>query len=217
MFGNLLSKMVQIESLTLEKYKESICENSSVKVCGNLHCVVTKYRSGAHYGSIAEVYDMKDDRIEKVNSWNFHMFDIKAFDLTSKSLFVLGSINGIKGSVAKMGIMNIKEKIQSKPVFVKVFDREIKIANPEVEIISNCIIIAGKTTYCTFKSKHLNHLIIVNDKKHYETRNINDITSVSVSRECGYIGLYFQNLDISEIWTCNGQMYEVVDGECNWM
>ncbi len=116
-----------------------------------------------------------------------------------------------------MGIMNIKEKIQTKPVFVKIFDREIKLVSYDIEVMSNCIVIAGKTTYVTFKSKHLNHIVIINEKKHYETRMINDITSVSVSRECGYIGLYCENTGISTILTCNGEIFEELDGECNWM
>ena len=216
-FSNLLNKMTLVDGLIYDKYQEAVCTGFSVKVCGNLHAIVTRYKAGFQYGSVAEIYETNGDIIEKVNSWHFHMFDIKAFDLTKKSLFLLGSINGANGNIAKMGVMNIKEKTQSKPVFVKVFDREIKLASANAEIMSNCSVIAGKTTYVTFKSKHLNHLVIVNEKRHYETRNINDITSVSVSRESGYIGIYFKNLGISEVWTCNGQLSEVVDGECNWM
>uniref|UniRef100_A0A6C0BCB4 Uncharacterized protein n=1 Tax=viral metagenome TaxID=1070528 RepID=A0A6C0BCB4_9ZZZZ len=216
-FANLMLKMSLIEGYTNAKFQDALCESVSVKKCENLYAVVSRYRSGAHYGSVAEIFDVKGSKIERINSWNFHMYDIKDFDITSKALIVLGSVNGYNGMIAKLGVMNIKSSISSKQLFVKVFDHEIVLANPNVEILSNCNVIAGKTSYVTFKSKHLNHLVVFNDKKHYESRFVSDITSVSVSRESGYVGIYFQSLGKSEVWTCNGQLYEVVDGECNWL
>lgn len=216
----LLNGMKKIEGLTLKKYEESIIERNLIKSFGDLYATSVTYHSGAHYGSIVQVYRKSINGYERFKSWNFHMFDIHEIDLTDSDIYLLGTINGIGScSYAKFGSMSLKSQHMdpNKTVFVKVFDRNIKLTNYNVDTIKNAKIIAGKTTYVSFRSKNLSHLLVINKNNHHETFNINEVTSMKVSRESGFVALYYKSNNMTEIWNCNGKLNEIIEGECNWM
>ncbi len=220
-FQSLINEMQPVEGLTSKKYEESIIERTLVKTCENLYATSVTYRSGAHYGSIVEVFTRSEKgSYERINSWNFHMFNVQDFDLTSSDVYLLGTSNGVgNSSIVQIGTMSINsgKSDGSKPVFVKTFDRKINISNSNIQGFYNPKVIAGKTTYITFGSKNLSHLIILNKKSSYESFNIHPLTSIHVSRECGFAALYYKNLHVTEIWNCNGKLTETIEGECNWM
>lgn len=220
-FQSLINAMKPADPLNSKKYEESIIENTIVKSFDDLYATSVTYRNGAHYGSIVEVFDRSEKGIyQRIKSWNFHMFNVQAFDLTSTDIYLLGTTNGVDSSShVKLGSMSIHsgKSNGSKPVFVKVFDRDIKISNFNVQGFNSPNIVAGKTTYVTFCSKNLSHLIVINKKNSYESFNINMLTSVHVSREFGFAALYYRDLNITEIWNSNGKLVETIEGECNWM
>lgn len=228
---SMLTKFTEIPNMTIEKYEEAVVTSNFIKTKNNVTIIVSNYKAGFHYGTSMDVFVTKSGRTTKVKSYNFYMFQLKEFDFNKKHVVLVGYTSTVNGLSVKIGVMDLQKMTNSndindvKPQFVTSFDREIKLSNNFVEVLDNVTCNAGPfncnnngtTIYVTYKGKTLNHLVIFNNVNVYETKFVSDITSVNVSKGCGFVSLYFKNEDKSEIWLCNGSLYKTVEGECNWM
>jgi len=208
---------IPVEKINKSIYELSNIDDANIKSYKNRYVIVNKYRNDIHYGSNVEVYEFKNDKTTLIHSWNFNSFNIMDFDINDENLIVIGRINSSNGVNAKIGMMNLNNDYSNKSVFVKVFDREIILSNPNVENLSNCTVNAGKITYISYMSKNMSHLVIINNKIHYESFNVYTVDSMKVSKECGYVSLYYKSRDESQIWNSNGKLHDTISGECNWM
>lgn len=183
---------------------------------------VSNYRAGRHSGSIVEVFTIEDNKIVCTANWNFYGLEIKNFDFNSNELFLVGSVLSFNGFNVRIGSMDLNKRIpERKSIFINVFDREVNLINPSIKELMSVTIDTKDTTYITYDNGKTSSLVIINGKASYEKKfkdeKIGTIKSMRPSTKNGYVALYFEAINRSEIWTCDGSLYDVYDGECNWM
>lgn len=209
------------------KFNESVITDVKTVTKGKVTITISSYKTGRHFGSIIEVFEMIGGRIEVRANWNLYLVDIKTFDFNDSELIILATTWFVSGYNVRVGIIDLKKRSpEKKSIFIQTFDREIKLGSPLVDAIDTYTVVAGTTSYVTYRhDKKLankddskpNFLIILNERNSYESQFNTDITSIRVSKESGYVALYFDKTDITEIWSASGSLYRVVHGECNWM
>lgn len=192
------------------------------KTHSNRTITVSNYRTGRHTGSIVEVFIVEDDKFLCVANWNFYGIDIKNFDFNDTDLFLVGSVAAVDGVNVRIGSMDLNKRIpEKKPIFMNVFDREVSLLNGSIVDLMSVSIDTKDTTFITYDDGKTSHLVIINGKTSYEKKFKNEkmgiIKSMSSSLKNGYVALYFGDIDRTEVWNCDGSLYNVYDGECNWM
>jgi hypothetical protein len=209
------------------KFNESVINNVKIITKGTVTVTISNYKSGRFFGSLIEITEIINAKIEVKANWNFYLIDIKNFDFNETELIIIGTVYSVTGYNVRVGIMDLKKRqSEKKPIFIQTFDREIRLGNSLVESIDNITIIAGVTSYIIYRNdktlttnddSKTNFLIILNANNSYESQFNTDITSIRVSKESGYVALYFDKTDTTQIWSAAGSLYRMVQGECNWM
>lgn len=205
------------EEIDENRFKDSVITANKTITKGRLTAILSNYKTGRFFGSIIEIYEMKEDKIEIKANLNFNLIDIKNFDFNNEQLVIIGTTNSWSGYNVRIGIMNLDKDYGKNSIFINNFDKEIKLVNSSINSVDNCNVTCGIASYVTYKDDKMNNLVIINKYKNYQNSFDTDITSVRVSKESGYVALYFDKKDITEIWSASGSLYKIVNGECNWM
>jgi hypothetical protein len=187
--------------------------------------IISKYNTERFFGSLIEVNELINNKIETIYRFNFYMFDIKDFDFNNNELLLIGLSGSVTGYKLRVGTINLETRDHnSKPIFIQVFDNEINLLSNNIERLDSYSVNYGLTSYIMYKNIidvenkiKTSHLIIINQYKNYELEFNDEITYMKVSRESGYVALYFNSKDKTEIWTAQGILYKSINGECNWM
>lgn len=229
--GTVFNRFTIVPEMSSQDFTKAIVTSSFVKSKAGTTIVATNYRIDSHYGTTVDIFTMKKGKNVHIRSLNFYMMDLKAIDFNKQHLILVSTTSAAGGMKVRVGIMNMnvtgnEEKINEiKSQFVTSFDREINIGNNFVESIDNVtcdvgsynVSQSGTTMYVTYKSKNSSYLLIFNNYNTYEVKIPLPITSVNVSKENGFIALYFEETNRTDIWMCSGSLYKTVEGECNWM
>jgi hypothetical protein len=219
---SFLNKFIETEDenkFTPTKFNDASISNIKIKTHGNLTVIVSSYQSGVHNGSLVEIFQTKDDIVKIVFSWNFYLYDIRDFDFNDNEILFIGINNENCIRIGKMFF----DKLSSKPTFVRNFDKEIPTSNNLIKNVGKCVCKIGKISYLYYedlnKEGKFNYtkFLILNGDVVFEKQFENVITLLNVSKEFGYVSLYFKELEISEIWSYSGFLYEKISGECNWI
>lgn len=206
-------------------------KNFKILTKNNITCIVSNYKSDQYFGTIVEILKLNNqNKTEHLHIWNFYMFEMVNFDFNKEEFIIVGFNKLFKDKVDKsltkelrIGIMKINtDKTNNIPVLINCFNREIIITDNifnedytnknTINVNVNIGNVKTRTCYIVINKK----LIIFNKYNTYEINFINSITSIKVSKENGYVALYFGRIGITEIWNCNGRLHERVKGECNW-
>lgn len=220
--ANFINSWEPVENMDEKKFSDILILSHETKIHGDTTITISNYKAGRHIGSIVEVFQTINDKFIKVANWNFYMYSIKTFDFNDKELFLVGSVYAVNGIQVKIGVMDLTKRIpEPKAIFINFFDREINLIDGNIPEIINATCNTKDTTFITYNDGNTSYLIIANNKASYE-KKFNDlqvgiITSVRPSVKNGYVALYFEKIDRTEIWSCDGTLFQIVNGECNWM
>ena len=225
---SFINKLTLIPQLSLEKYNESVVISNTIKSKENILLISTNYKCGSFFGSTIELYNTGKNDIKRVQSWNFQSLNIKTIDFNNKEILIVGTTQSVNGYRLRVGIMNInssKNDSGKKSCFVTSFNKEISLGNGIIENLDDCTCNTGKflspkngtTYYITYSSNKNDYLLIFNKNSTYEIKLQNKVTSSSISKENGYIAVYFESLNMTEIWNCNGNLHETIEGKCMLM
>lgn len=205
-------------------YTDCIVKNATTKIVGNNIICMYHYSSakGTH-GTLMEIYIKENDILNLTHSWNFEKFDICNFGFDDKKVIILGTYNVAKEKVIRIGEMYLNNNV-GLPISITSFDKTFNIENITVSNIGNCEIKCGTTSYLyvnyskTKIDTSFSNFFIIKNKSYMEKLFISDkITEMNVSKVNGYVSLYFESTNKSEIWNSNFERVETQMGKCTWM
>lgn len=193
-----------------------------IKNHGTKTVVLSSYRVGRYTGSIVEVFETVDTKITCVANLVFQMFDIKAFDFIDSNIYIVGSVTCVEGVNVRIGMINLNNlSSTSEPVYLNYLEKEINLVNSHLTELSNVKIDTKDTTYITYDDGKTSYLVIINGDNHhvkkFNDEKIGKIGSMHTSTKNGYVALYFDKVNRTEVWNCDGSLYDNYDGECYWM
>lgn len=226
----MINRYTIVQEMTNQEFSRAIVTSSFIKTKGVMTLVATNYRIDSHYGTTVDIFVMKKEKNIHVKSLNFYMMELRAIDFNKQHLVLVSTTSTVGGMKVRVGLMNMGKGFNEditdvKSQFVTSFDREIEVGNNFVESIDRvtCDVgsynvgSSGTTMYVTYKGKDSSYLLIFNNYNTYEVKIPLPITSVKISKENGFIALYFEDINKTDIWICSGSLYKTIEGECNWM
>lgn len=219
-----------LEPSTQNDYIESVISNLKVISQNGITSIYYQFLNNntGLYGSVIDVYENKNGILTKIHSWIFDRFTVKNIGFNKKKMIIVGLNGYIGGENVRIGEMNMTEYINDEPMTVKDFNNTFSIANANIQTVQtsqnteeqyfdNCFINVGVTSYVVYNARAFSNFVIIKDSSHYEKKFNTEITSINVSKESGYVALYFKTSGMSEIWNSNCELVDTVEGECNWM
>lgn len=214
----------RVESSTKKDYDDLVLEDINVVSNDGITSMYYHYKNNTSgvSGSVIDIFENVRGTLVKIHSWVFERFTVRSIGFNKKKMIIVGTSGYVGGDYVRVGEMNMTEQINDRPVFVKSFDRTINIANSYIQnsttqFFDNCFINVGVTSYVVFNARTFSTLVIVKNSQYVEKKFNTEITSINVSKENGFVALYFKTTGMSEIWNSNGELVDNVQGECNWM
>lgn len=214
------------DSIDKDEYFNSTISNITTKSINEITISFYNYNnhSTGCNGSVVNVFAWNNGVFDRIHCWNFLRYEISNLSFNDNKVIIVGTFVKSGSNIIRIGEMNIFDKINNQPISILSFDKSIELINNECEILEDSFISVGQTSYVVFNTsnkntnKNFTDFLIIKDNKHMEKKFINNkINSMNVSKESGYVSLYFGSSDISEIWDCNFNYLEQHKGICDWM